>query len=70
MSVMLVTEYHLEFRSLKAGSKGSSESIRFQMPHCCKSSVTAYIVFGADPVGLGVSDVVGVAFCLHFNVNF
>ena len=70
MSVKLLTEHHLEFRSLKAGSTGSSESVRVQMPHCWKSSVTAHIVFGADPVGLGVSNVFGDAFCLHSNVNF
>ena len=26
-----------------------------------------HIVIGADPVGIGVSDGVGVAFCLHSN---
>ena len=33
--------------------------------------VFVYIVFGADPVvlGVGVSDGVGVAFCLYSNVN-
>ena len=34
MSVMLLTEYHLEFVSLKGGCTGSSESALVKMPHC------------------------------------
>ena len=41
MSVKLLTEYHLEFLSLKGGCGGSSESTLVKMPHCWKSHVTA-----------------------------
>ena len=34
MSVKLLTEYHLEFLSLKGGCTGSSESTLVKMPHC------------------------------------
>ena len=43
MSVKLLTEYHLEFLSLKGGCTGSSESTLDKMPHCKKSRVTAQI---------------------------
>ena len=43
MSVMLLTEHHLEFLRLKEGSAGSSESTLVIMPHCWKSHVTAEI---------------------------
>ena len=43
MSVKLLTEYHLEFLSLKEGCIGLSESINVKMPHCWKSHVTAHI---------------------------
>ena len=39
----LRTEHHLEFLSLKGGSRGSSESTLVKMPHCWKSHVTAQI---------------------------
>ena len=32
-----MTEYHLEFLSLKGGCTGSSESIHDKMSHCWKS---------------------------------
>ena len=44
MSVMLLTEHHLEFLSLKGGCTGSSESTLVKMPHCWKSHVIAYII--------------------------
>ena len=40
MSVKLLTEYHLEFLSLRGGSTGSPESIHVKMPHCWKFHVT------------------------------
>ena len=43
MSVKLLTQYHLEFLSLKGGCTGSSESKLVKMSHCWKSHVTAYI---------------------------
>ena len=41
MSVKLLTEHHLEFRSLKGGCSGSSESTLVKTPHCLKSHVAA-----------------------------
>ena len=41
MIVMLLTEHHLEFLSLKGGCRGSSESTLVKMPHCWKSHVAA-----------------------------
>ena len=43
MSVRLLTEHHLEFRSLKEGCTGSSESIHVKMPHSKNSRVTAQL---------------------------
>ena len=43
MIVKLLTEYHLEFLSLKEGCTGSSESTLVKMPHCWKSHVTAHL---------------------------
>ena len=34
MIVKLLTEYHLEFLSLKGGCRGSSESTHVKMPYC------------------------------------
>ena len=45
MIVKLLTEHHLEFLSLKGGSRGSSESTLVRMSHCWKSHATAQIVF-------------------------
>ena len=42
MSVKLLTEYHLEFLSLKGGCTGLSESTRVKVPHCWKSRVMAH----------------------------
>ena len=44
MSVMLLTEHHLEFLSLKGGCTGSSESTIVKIPHCWKSHVVAQVV--------------------------
>ena len=41
MNVKLLTEHNLEFRSLKGGCIGLSESTLFKMPHCWKSHVMA-----------------------------
>ena len=43
MSVKLLTEYHLEFLSLKGGCTCSSESTLVKMPHCWKSHVMAQL---------------------------
>ena len=43
MHVMLLTEHHLEFLSLKEGCTGSSESTLVKMTHCWKSHVVAQI---------------------------
>ena len=45
MIVKLLTEQHLEFLSLKGGSRGSSESTLLKMSNCWKSHVMAQIVF-------------------------
>ena len=45
MSVNLLTEYHLEFLSLKGDCTGSSESTLVKIPHCWKSHVTAHLIF-------------------------
>ena len=44
MIVKLLTEYHLEFLTLKGGCRGSSESTLVKMSHCCKSHVTAQMI--------------------------
>ena len=43
MIVKLLTEYHLEFLSLKGGCRGLSESTHVKMPHCSKSHALAHI---------------------------
>ena len=45
MIVKLLSEYHLEFLSLKGGCIGSSESTHVKMPHCLKSRVAAHMLF-------------------------
>ena len=42
MIVKLLTEYHLEFLSLKGGCRGLSESIIFKMSNCWKSHAAAH----------------------------
>ena len=41
--IMLLTEHHLEFLSLKGGCTGSSEFTLAKMTHCWKSYVAAQI---------------------------
>ena len=43
MIVKLLTTQHLEFLSLKGGSRCSSESTLVKMPLCWKSHVVAHI---------------------------
>ena len=43
MTIMLLTEHHLEFLSLKGGNTGSSESTLVKMPHCWKSHVAVHL---------------------------
>ena len=43
MTVKLLTEYHLEFLSLKGSCTGSSESLLVKIPHCWKSHAAAQI---------------------------
>ena len=45
MIVKLLTEYHLEFLSLKGNCTGSSESTHVKMPHCWRSHALAQIGF-------------------------
>ena len=45
MIVKLLTEYHLEFLSLKGGCRGSSESTHVKMSNCWKSHAAAQIMF-------------------------
>ena len=44
MTVMLLTEHHLGFLSLKGGCTGSSECTLVKMPHCWKSHAAAHIL--------------------------
>ena len=46
MNIKLLTEYHLEFLSLKGGFIGSSETTLVKMPHRWKSLVTAQLCLG------------------------
>ena len=41
MIIKLLTEYHLEFVSLKGGCRGSSESALVKMSKCLKSHAAA-----------------------------
>ena len=43
MIVKLLTEHHLEYLSLKGGSKGSSESTLVKMSHCWYLHATAHL---------------------------
>ena len=45
MIVKLLTEYHLEFLSIKEGYRGSSESTHVKMSNCWKSHATAHLRF-------------------------
>ena len=48
MIVKLLTDYHLDFLSLKWGCRGSSESTHVKMPHCWKSRALAHICLTQD----------------------
>ena len=50
MSVMLLTEHHLEFLSLKGCYTGLSESTLVKMPHCLKSHVMAHLYYTINAV--------------------
>ena len=43
MIVKLLTEYHLEFLTLKGGYRGSSESTLVKMSNCWKSHAAAQL---------------------------
>ena len=43
MDVKLLTEFHLEFLSLKIGCKGLYESTHVRMSHCWRSNVAVHI---------------------------
>ena len=60
MSVKLLTEYRLEFLSLKGGCTGSSECTPAKMPHCWKSHALARIADSFSTVLFSV---------VHFNLN-
>ena len=53
MRVMLLTEQHLEFLSLKGGCTGSSESTLVKMTHCWKLHVAAQKSQGVSPFPTG-----------------
>ena len=56
MNIELLTEYHLEFLSLKGGCTGSSESTLVEIAHCWKSHVMAQLCFRKGlPVFLVIS---------------
>ena len=44
--VKLLTEHHLESLSLKEGCTGLSESSLVKMPHCWKSHVVVFTIYG------------------------
>ena len=44
MIVKLLTEHHLEFLSLKIGSRGSSESTHVKKSNCWKSHALAHLL--------------------------
>ena len=44
MIVKLLTEYHLEFLSIKGGCRGSSESTLVKMSNCWKSHATTHMI--------------------------
>ena len=58
MTVKLLTEYHLEFLSLKGGCTGSSESTLAKTSHCWKSRLN-YIIKMLQSRS-SVSDIVNV----------
>ena len=76
MSVMLLTEHHLQFLSLQGGCTGSSEYTLVKITHCWKSHVTAQIISNighlvlimvllACMIGADVQLKVQVGMCTH-----
>ena len=57
MIVKLLTEHHLEFLSLKAGCRGSSESTLVKMSNCWKSHAAARIIYGLTLGIIGTREV-------------
>ena len=51
MIVKLLTEHHLEFLSLKAGCRGSSESTLVKMSNCWKSHALAQLYIYIQKLG-------------------
>ena len=51
MTVKQLTEYHLEFLSLKEGCRGSSESTHVKMSNCWISHATAHIALSISALG-------------------
>ena len=57
MRVMLLTEHHLEFLSLKGGCTGSSESTLVKMTHCWKAHAAAQIkILMVSNLGISVQE--------------
>ena len=55
MIFKLLTEYNLEFLSLKGGCRGSSKSTLVNMSNCWKSDATAHFIFTAYKTVSGVN---------------
>ena len=63
MIVKLLTEHHLEFRTLKGCCRGSSESTLVKMSNCWKSHAAAHfpsILLEENPVIRGIHCPVGI----------
>ena len=57
MIVKQLTDYHLQFLSLKEGCRGSSKSTHVKMPHCWNSHALAYFVLIGDTIEVNVMHV-------------
>ena len=69
MSVKLLIEHHLVFRSLKGGRIDLSKSTLVKMPHCWKSHVAAH--FSTDPpIKCNCSIVVNIQISLGPGMKF
>ena len=62
MTVKLLTEYQLEFLSLKGGCAGSAESTVVKVQHCWKSHVTAQIFLSLSRASANLKEVKIVCF--------
>ena len=69
MSVKLLTEHHLEFRSLNGGCTGSSESTLVKMPHCWKSHVAAQLCVMLKVCEIGVAPIAHTLLLLEESVK-